>query len=64
MQDYVESIHSWKRSIMKKTLLVAVMSAVVLSASPVFAEPAPADKGVQAKPSAPNVPGTDIPLTR
>lgn len=40
---------------MKKTLLVAVMSAVVLSAPPVFAQSAPTDKGTQAKSSVPNL---------
>ena len=41
---------------MKKTLLIAAMSAMILSTSTVLAQPAaPADKGAQAKPSAPNV---------
>lgn len=42
---------------MKKTILIAVMSALMLPATPVFAQPAaaPADKAAQAKPSVPNV---------
>ena len=40
---------------MKKTILVAAMSAVLLSASPVFAQSAPTDKGTQVKSSVPTV---------
>ena len=41
---------------MKKTFLITAMSALMLSATPVFAEPAaPADKAALTNPSVPNV---------
>lgn len=45
---------------MKKSILAATLSALVLSTTPVLAQPPPpADKGAQAEPAAPNVQAFD-----